>query len=162
MRFGVKSLAPNVVSPSTWRSCGRPWLFELAYVRIAAYPSRKGSGVAFSAKKAPTWLASSSGAFAALEQVIGWPPGVLSAGSQRKPLVENQSIKNETRNVPGAPEPAYDVRRRPVEPQRFVCSMSERSRSSSLSSPLVGAVAVASAETPSPPKLAWPPKLMPG
>ena len=56
----VNAFTPNVVSPSTCRSCGRPWLFEFAYVRMVAYPSRKGRGVALSAKNAPTWLAESS------------------------------------------------------------------------------------------------------
>jgi hypothetical protein len=117
------------VSPSTWRSCGRPSLFEFAYVRIVAYASRNENGVALRVKNAPTWLASSLGA--AGLHVTATRAGVelVAEGLQRKPLAVNQSIMKPMRNVPGAPEPAVDVRRPPVEPQRFAArSGEERAR----------------------------------
>ncbi len=60
-----------------------------------------------------------------------WPWYANSLGRQRKLDAENQSVRKPTRKMPGALEPAYELRSRPVEPKKFGCSISERARSSS-------------------------------
>jgi hypothetical protein len=104
-----------------------------------------------SPKSAPTWLASSS---------RPWPAYCERQGVsalQRNPLVVNQSIRKPTRKVPSAPEPASEVRSKPVEPSKLICSMSDRPRSSHSWSSVVGVSKSAPAEAPKPvsPKLAF-------
>src|SRR5512144_3842 len=110
---------------------------------MEANASRNEKGVALKLKNAPTWLAESE-LFSRLH-VIGCPAAVDKSGSQRKFDALKKSLKNETRNVP-----AYDVRKRPVDPNVFGCSISVRARSSAssifgasagLSSPVPGATA---------------------
>src|ERR1700722_9684744 len=111
-----------------------------------AYASRNDHGVALITKVPRTRLVWSEGPLPSwpptlclqdLSIPLGYvvPPGpkAMSVGRQRKLEAEKKSVRKLTRNVPAAPEPAYDECRRPVEPERFTCSMraSQRSCSSS-------------------------------
>src|SRR5690606_30117749 len=110
------------------KSSGRERELDVARLWNAAYASRNGKSVAESDAPAETWLRSSPDAGSVPSR-----DGHGCSDVQRNPLPVKRLVVIANRNVPGAPDPACERRKRPVEPNFVFWMVSERARASTSS-----------------------------